>query len=232
MDGLRVGAIGPELLPADTADWPIDLERFRAAPLTTEPFPHLALTEFVKPAAAALARQGFPSSGQGGLAPAPGREGLAGLNPGFAVLLAALRSPEMTAAFSAKFGLPLSNESLMVTLRDRCQAKDGRIHTDSVSKQVTALIYLNDGWTPEGGRLRLLRGPDDIDDMIAEVLPLDGTLVCFRRTDNSWHGHKPYEGVRRYIMLNWMVDAGAAKRETLRHGLSAAWKRLSGGSSM
>ncbi len=81
--------------------------------------------------------------------------------------------------------MPLSVDTLMVTLRSRCRLRDGAIHTDSALKQVTALIYLNDGWRDEGGRLRLLNGPGDIDDMIAEVPPLAGTLLAFRRSDNS-----------------------------------------------
>jgi len=33
--------------------------------------------------------------------------------------------------------------------------------------------------------------------MIVEVPPSDGTLVAFKRSDNSWHGHKPFSGKRR-----------------------------------
>lgn len=216
-------------LPATSlVDRTLDLDLFQATPLVEQPFPHLVVENFVRPAAAAAARRGFPGFGFGGVVPAPGLGGGGLLEPAFAALLSALRSPEMTEAFSAKFGVPLSADALMVTLRDRCRAQDGRIHTDSESKLVTALIYLNETWTAEGGRLRLLRRGDDIDDMIAEVPPLDGTLVAFRRTDNSWHGHKPHDGIRRYIMLNWMVSAGAAKREIARHKVSAAWKRLTG----
>ena len=43
--------------------------------------------------------------------------------------------------------------------------------------------------------------------MIAEVPPLAGTLLAFRRSENSWHGHKPFDGLRRAIMLNWMTTA-------------------------
>ena len=114
----------------------------------------------------------------------------------------------------------------MVTLRARTRPVDGQIHTDSETKIVTALIYLNEDWSNQGGRLRLLRGPDDIEDMIAEVPPDAGTLLAFRRTDNSWHGHKPFDGVRRSIMLNWMVDAATMRRELRRHALSAGVKSL------
>lgn len=210
-------------------DWPLDTAGFLATPLQTSPFPYLVMEGFVKPPAAAAARAGFPGFGFGGVVPAPTKQFLGTLEPGFAALLAALRSAETTDAFARKFGVELSPDALMVTLRDRCRLQDGRIHTDSESKVVTALIYLNESWTAEGGRLRLLRRGDDIDDMIAEVPPLDGTLVTFRRTDNSWHGHKPHVGIRRYIMLNWMVDAAAARREIARHTMTAAWKRLLGG---
>jgi SM-20-related protein len=91
---------------------------------------------------------------------------------------------------------------------------------------VTALIYLNESWPHAGGRLRLLRRPDSLDDVIVEVTPLDGTLIVFRRTDRSFHGHLPFEGVRRVVMFNWMVDAAAARRELRRHALSASVKRL------
>lgn len=212
-------------------DWPLDIAGFMGTPLAVEPFPHLVMPGFVKPPAAVAAREGFPGFGFGGVVPAPTKQMLGTLEPGFATLLGALRSPETTAAFAAKFGVELSPDALMVTLRDRCRPQDGRIHTDSDSKVVTALIYLNESWTAPGGRLRLLRKPDDIDAVIAEVPPLDGTLVAFRRTDNSWHGHKPHDGVRRYIMLNWMVDAAAAKREIARHTMTAAWKRLLTGGS-
>jgi hypothetical protein len=60
--------------------------------------------------------------------------------------------------------------------------------------------------------------------MIAEVPPLAGSRVAFRRTANSWHGHEPFEGPRRAIMLNWMTNAVAVRREVGRHRLSARLK--------
>ena len=113
----------------------------------------------------------------------------------------------------------------MITVRGRCQDRDGRIHTDSTAKLVTALLYFNDGWEAPGGRLRLLRRPDDLDDVIAEVPPDSGTLVAFRRSDRSFHGHEPFVGVRRYVMINWMASTLSAKRELLKHRISASAKR-------
>jgi SM-20-related protein len=57
------------------------------------------------------------------------------------------------------------------------------------------------------------------------VPPQSGTLIAFRRSDKSFHGHEPFVGVRRYVMINWMASSFAAKRELLRHRVSAAAKR-------
>jgi Rps23 Pro-64 3,4-dihydroxylase Tpa1-like proline 4-hydroxylase len=112
----------------------------------------------------------------------------------------------------------------MLTVRSRCAAKDGRIHTDSENKVVTLLFYLNPNWRQEGGRLRLLRSGDDLEDYIAEVSPEAGTLVAFRRSENSWHGHHPFVGTRRYLMVNWMRGERVAGYEQMRHKIAAGLK--------
>jgi len=200
----------------------IDYDRFAATPLAHEPYDHLMVQGFVTAAAAREAAASFPGPDFPGVLPAPAQP----CDDAFGRLLAELRGPRLTALFADKYGLPLSAETLMVTLRARCRPQDGQIHTDSESKLVTALIYLNEDWGTDGGRLRILRGPRDIEDMAAEVPPLAGTLITFRRSGNSWHGHKPFDGPRKAIMLNWMVDAAAARRELLRHSISAGVKSL------
>ena len=47
----------------------------------------------------------------------------------------------------------------MVTARGVSAARDGQIHTDSRTKLITVLIYMNNAWEAKTGRLRLLRGP-------------------------------------------------------------------------
>lgn len=200
----------------------LDLDALVAAIVSNAPFPHFVLPDLLRPAAKDAAVAAFPRLAHAGIMPAPDPAPA----DGFGELLRAVQSPVFSALMGRKFGLPLSPETLMITLRARCRASDGGIHTDSRSKIVTALLYLNRDWSAPGGRLRLLRGPDDMEDMIAEVSPLAGTLVAFRRTDNSFHGHPSFEGERRYIMLNWMTDAAAARRELRRHTLSLGTKRL------
>ena len=74
--------------------------------------------------------------------------------------------------------------------------------------------------------MRLLRQGDDLDSVIAEVPPDGGSFVAFRRTDNSWHGHAPFEGPRRYIMFNWLRSNAAMAVNTGRHTLSFVAKAL------
>jgi hypothetical protein len=206
------------------ADPAIDADLFLRTPLVREPFQYLIVPGFVPPATARAAAAAFPGPDHPGVLPAPAYPA----DDAFGRLLDTLRAPATTRLFEEKFGLELDPAALMVTLRARTRAIDGRIHTDSETKILTALIYLNADWPDSGGRLRLLRGPADIEDMIAEVPPLAGTLIAFRRSGSSWHGHKPFEGTRRSIMLNWMVDAATARRELRRHAVSAGLKTLFG----
>ena len=200
----------------------LDLAAFAATPLRREPYEHLVVPSFVAPDEAAALREAFPSLPHSGLTPIDD----AHYDSRFAQLVDAVRRPEFTAAFSEKFAIDLTGRPLMLTLRSHCQRKDGRIHTDSVEKLVTALIYFNESWEVDGGALRILRGADDIEDYVAEVSPLDGTLIAFRRSERSYHGHKPHIGPRRYFMINWMESAAVARREILRHHISTGIKRI------
>ena len=128
---------------------------------------------------------------------------------------------------SEKFGVDLSDKPLMIHVRGQCQKRDGRIHTDSTDKVITCLLYLNaPSWEAEGGNLRLLRDGKNLENMIAEVSPVGGNFIAFQRTENSWHGHHPFVGPRRYVMFNWVRSNMALARNLGRHKFSAALKRL------
>lgn len=197
------------------------LDALKTAPLTKDPFTFTVVQGFVQPEQADAVCRDFPKIAYPGLLPVEATQ----YGPRFGELIAELQSPAVAAAFSEKFAIDLTGRPTMVTVRGRCQERDGRIHTDSETKVVTALLYFNDGWDAPGGRLRLLRKPDDLNDMIAEVPPDSGTLIAFRRSACSYHGHEPFTGVRRYVMINWMASSFAAQRELLRHKLSATVKR-------
>jgi hypothetical protein len=202
----------------------LDLEAFRSTRLTREPFDYLVVPGFVTAGVRAAVNADFPPIDSPGSFPAQ----VLRCGPAFAALLDALTGPEVRAAFEDKFQIDLAGRPTLLTVRGRCDARDGRIHTDAASKLITALIYLNPAWEGRGGCLRLLRSADDLEDVLVEVPPLDGTLVAFRRSDNSYHGHKPFIGPRRVIQLNWVTDRLTVRRELLRHRASAWVKRLLG----
>lgn len=200
----------------------LDLDRFEATPLQRAPFDFLIIPGFLKPETLPAIERDFPRITSGGSFPASSLS----CGPSFKDLLDELQGPAVTAAFQAKFDIDLSGRPTMVTLRGQSRAKDGAIHTDSRTKMVTALIYLNSAWESDGGRLRMLNGPDDLEDYAAEVPPEAGTLVAFRCTPEAWHGHKPFVGQRRSIQLNWLTDDSVLKRELKRHAFSAWTKKL------
>ena len=125
------------------------------------------------------------------------------------------------------FAIDLANKPTTVTLRGQCSPRDGRIHTDSRSKVLSLLLYLNDGWESPEGRLRLLRKMNDIDDYAVEVPPTFGTLVGFQRSDLSWHGHTRFAGPRRVLQFNYVQSARSSFVVDLRHRLSALAKQRS-----
>ncbi|HXS40720.1 MAG TPA: 2OG-Fe(II) oxygenase [Stellaceae bacterium] len=207
---------------AETGQRFVDLARFAATPLEREPFPHILVPGFVPEAARTALAAAYPAIDRPGSFPT----GDLRFGAAFADFLAEIEGPAMRAAFAEKFAIDLAGRPTMVTVRGQAQLKDGSIHTDTASKLITVLIYMNESWEAPGGRLRLLRSPDNLADMIVEVPPAAGTLLAFRVTKNSWHGHAPASGPRRVIQLNWVESEKVVRRERLRHGLSARVKRL------
>ena len=202
----------------------LDLERFRNTPLTREPFEFLIVPEFVKATARAAVDKDYPEVARPGSFPL----GEVSYGPAFAKLIEEMRSNEFRQAFEEKFNVDLTNRPDMITVRGRCSEKDGKIHTDSETKIITILIYMNPAWESSGGRLRLLRSATNLDDMIQEVPPTEGTLLAFRRSNNSWHGHKPFSGPRRAIQFNWVTSDAVVRREQNRHRFSAWVKKVRG----
>lgn len=200
----------------------LDLEAFRAARLEREPFDYLILPGFVKAEAREAINRDYPHVPDLGSFPVERVK----YGSAFKELLDDLESDEFRSAFEEKFGLDLSGRPTTITVRGRCGTRDGFIHTDSASKIITVLLYMNNSWEAQGGRLRLLRSGTDIEDVVAEVPPLEGTLVAFRRGDNSWHGHNQFIGERRVIQFNWVTDKGNQKLVMLRHHFSIPFKKV------
>jgi SM-20-related protein len=200
----------------------LDLESFRAAPLAQDPYEHVVVRHFVRPEALARINADFPKISYSGSFPLDALT----FGPCFQSFTDALESGEFRSAFEEKFRLDLRSRPHTITVRGYCGERDGNIHTDSVSKIITILIYLNSGWDHAGGRLRLLRSGKSIDDFAVEVPPIGGTLIAFRRSDRSWHGHLPSSGERRVIQFNWVTTQRSRQLVMLRHRLSAQVKHV------
>jgi len=200
----------------------LDLDALAAAVRSDDPFPYLIVPGFVPPAARAAIAANYPAVAGPGSFPVEELR----IGSTFRAFLDELQGPDFRHAIERKFAIDLSGRPTMVTVRGEARLRDGRIHNDSRSKLVTVLVYMNDAWEPAEGRLRLLRSPTDLDAVAAEVPPQAGTLLVFRVTDNSWHGHLPTSGPRRVVQLNWVESEAVVRRERARHGLSARVKRL------
>jgi hypothetical protein len=200
----------------------LNLGVFRATPLVTDPFSYVVVPGFVRPEALHLINADYPDILRPGSFPL----GQLSYGPTFRAFVDELESVEFREAFEEKFKIGLAGRPTTVTVRGRCAAKDGQIHTDSVTKIITVLIYMNSSWDAPGGRLRLLRCGQDLDEMITEIPPVEGTMLAFKRAKNSWHGHKSFAGVRRVIQFNWVTSGKDQRIAMLRHHASSAMKRM------
>jgi hypothetical protein len=200
----------------------LDLAALNATPLKREPFDYVVVKDFVLAESAPAIGADYPTIDKPGSFALDDVE----VKPGLQGLIDELEGPDFRAAVEAKFDLDLSACPTMYTVRGMCGEGDGQIHTDSKTKVITVLLYLNEAWAPDGGRLRLLKNGDDIE-AVAEELPPDfGTLLIFRRSENSWHGHKPFAGPRRVLQMNWVTSGRVVAWQQFRHRVSAAVKRM------
>ena len=211
----------PRLLDPERLDSPLTLVR-------SEPFHFLvAQGQLPESARGALARD-FPRYPSAGFFPWQREDCGASVNR----LIDELAAPEFADAIGARLGIPhLGGFPHLVTLCRFLNKRHGTIHTDSRSKIVTALVYLNEDWPDtSGGCLRFLNRIDDIDDLVVpELRPLYGNLAAFARADNSFHGHLPHEGERRVIQIAWLTSEEEKLRKTRRGTLSRFFKKLFGG---
>jgi hypothetical protein len=199
------------------------LDTLRATPIQSDPFEHVVVKEFIERAKLRKVLADYPQ------VPGPGSHPPSSLKiaGGFRDLIDEMLDAPFRNAVEEKFAIDLTGRPTMYTVRGFLRARDGKIHTDSKTKIITVLLYMNgDSWSSSTGRLRLLRSGSDLENYAVEIEPAGGTLLIFRRSDKSWHGHHPYEGKRRAIQLNWVTDQSVADREQARHGLSSKIKRL------
>jgi hypothetical protein len=200
----------------------LNIDKLRAAKLETEPYLFTLVPGFLSPDSVKRINATYPKLEKGGSFPIEMLEE----NMTIKEVIDELDGSEFEKAIAEKFDVDLADRPKMYSLRGYTRAKDGQIHTDSKDKIITVLLYLNDNWQQPGGRLRILKNGHDVDDYVAEVPPDNGTLLVFKRSDNSWHGHHPFEGPRRSLQMNWMTSEGSKGWHKVRHTISAAVKKL------
>jgi hypothetical protein len=200
----------------------LDLARLRDAPLCRDPYDHVIVENFFAADSAPALVDAFPA------VPGHGSYPLSTLAapPLFVRLMRELEGEAVRRAIEDKFALDLAGRPTMITLRGYSDGKDGAIHTDSATKLITLLIYMNHAWDDPAGRLRVLRGPGDLEDYAAEIAPLAGTMLAFRRSASSFHGHQAHIGKRQSVQLNWVTDDNVVRHELRRHVWTARLKAL------
>ena len=202
----------------------IDLDAIDSAPPNLDPFEHLIAPRVIKNDALPMILADFPKIEKPGSHPV--NKKISGSN--FISLIKELRSQAFSELIGNKLGIKLTSQPIIITIRGQCQLSDGKIHTDSKDKLVTALVYLNASWNKSGGKLRLLKNNHNLDDYIADIPPDAGSLVAFICRPNAWHGHHKFEGKRQTIQINWVRSHKYKLREQIRHTLTANLKKLIG----
>jgi hypothetical protein len=200
----------------------LNIDKLKAAKLESEPYLYTVVGGFLSPESVSRINATYPKIEKGGSYPIESLEA----NMAIKEVIDELDGPEFQRAIAEKFDVDLEGRPKMYSLRGYTRAKDGQIHTDSKDKIITVLLYLNENWQQPGGRLRILRDGENVDNYAAEVAPDEGTLLVFKRSDSSWHGHHPFEGPRRSLQMNWMTSEGSKGWHKVRHTISAAVKKL------
>lgn len=188
----------------------------------TEPFPYMILPHFIKSEYLTALADHFPDINNRGSIP------VSAVNPTplFRQLVQELEGPVLRTAIANKFSLDLAEKPTMLTLRGNTTERDGAIHTDSKSKLITLLLYMNPAWDESGGKLRLLKNKYSLDDYVEEVSPHAGSCVIFKVTRNCWHGHKPFVGKRLSMQLNYLAGEAALAKHLNHHRFTAWLKKL------
>ena len=134
----------------------IDLNSIKSAPVDDSFFPFFSVHNCITDEGVSLSSE-FPNLDKGGSYPSD----MPGLSEKIRQLISEIESKEMKEILSEKFQVNLDNTEVITTLRGYSRMKDGKIHSDSKSKVLTFLLYLNEEWVNEKGLLRMLKNNSD-----------------------------------------------------------------------
>ena len=198
----------------------IDFNKLQSAEVDKTYYPFFSLDNcFLDNSSSITLSEDFPDIKSGGSIP-PSSINLKG---SIKKLISDLEGLEMKAILEEKLNVDLSNSEIVTTLRGYSRKKDGKIHTDSKSKIITLLLYLNESWEYETGKLRMVKNEENLEEFIKEIPATLGSVVAFKVTENCFHGFLPFEGKRQSIQMNYVYRKNA-KTHKLRHFLSSLFK--------
>ncbi len=199
----------------------IDFNKLQSAEVDKTYYPFFSLDNcFLDNSSSITLSEDFPDIKSGGSIPPSSIY----LKKSIKKLISDLESQEMKNILEEKLNVDLSNSEIVTTLRGYSRKKDGKIHTDSKSKIITLLLYLNESWEYDTGKLRMLKNEENLDDFIKEIPATLGSIVAFKVTENCFHGFLPFEGKRKSIQMNY-VHKKNLKTHKLRHFLSSLFKK-------
>ncbi|SVC62373.1 uncharacterized protein METZ01_LOCUS315227, partial [marine metagenome] len=155
----------------------LNLDKIQEAKVNKTYFPFFSVTNsFIDNEISKRLTKDFPSISRGGSFPIEALKSGAS----FIQLVEELKGNELRGLLEQKFDVSLSDKPAVTTARGMSRSKDGKIHSDSKTKIITLLIYLNEEWNHESGLLRLLRNPKDIEDYFLEIPASIGSMVAFK----------------------------------------------------
>jgi SM-20-related protein len=199
----------------------LNIPLLKQTPLKATPFPYLVIPNFIQPEYLPELVDSFPVMDNRGSIPVSS----VSCKPIFKRLVNELEGMDLRHAIAEKFVIDLNRKPTLLTLRSHVNERDGHIHTDSKSKLITLLLYMNTSWDADTGILRLLNSPKSLDDYAEEISPLAGSCLIFKVTDNCWHGHKVYVGKRLSLQLNYVTGKPALTKHLNHHRFSAWLKQ-------
>ncbi len=201
----------------------LNFAALREAPVAHEPYDYFVAHGALSREQAAEIRRDYPAIDRPGYLPLSKLTG----SQAFNALMQDLQSAELAEILTEKFGVDFTDKPRMITVRRLSQKSDGPIHNDSRSKILTMLVYLNDVWDgSSAGCIRVLNGPKDFEDFNVEVPPLYGSVFAFLRSENSWHGHLPFEGERYVVQTTFLTSQDELDRKENRGGFQYFLKKL------
>jgi SM-20-related protein len=203
----------------------LDEAAIRAAPLRTDPFDFSYVAQAINGGHRSEVLADAPEI------PHRGSYALSSLRygPKFALCMRDLLSLRFRCLVEQKFDIDLSPYPPCIVMMGNTTGhyNEGYAHPDSRHKIITVLLGFSATWPYERGQLRILRS-NNRDDYAFEFAPEFGKMLMFRVCEHSWHGFLPQKGKRSSLQLCYVDSKWYARKENIRHRLSAFAKSIPG----